>query len=87
MFSKTIIASSTTKPIANTIASKVIKLIEKPNNLRKSKDPNNEIGMVIRGMMVALILRKKRKTMIKTKKMASPIADLMFLMEALIKSD
>ena len=52
-FSKTTIASSTTRPIARINANKVIKLIEKSNAWRSKITPIREIGIVITGIKMA----------------------------------
>ena len=52
-FSKTTIASSTTKPIARISANNVIKLIEKSKLCSIIKTPIKEIGMVRTGIKIA----------------------------------
>jgi hypothetical protein len=49
MFSVTTIPSSTTRPVARTIASKVKTLIEKPEMYIIKKQETREIGMSIKG--------------------------------------
>jgi hypothetical protein len=52
-FSITTMASSTTMPVARTIAKRVKVLIEKPRRLTKANVPMSETGMVSVGMSVA----------------------------------
>ena len=54
-FSTTIIASSTTRPIARTRPKRVRVFIEKPRALINANVPISETGIVIAGMSVALI--------------------------------
>ena len=49
-FSTTMMASSTTKPIASTSASKVSKLMEKPSASMIASVPTNESGMATTGI-------------------------------------
>ena len=49
-FSTTMIASSTTSPIASTSASSVSRLMEKPNNSMMVKVPINDSGMATTGI-------------------------------------
>ena len=60
MFSIITIASSTTRPMASTSASRVRMLIEKPNMLRKMNDASSEMGTVTAGISVALTLPRNR---------------------------
>ena len=62
-FSTTTIASSTTRPIAITIASKVRRLIEKPINQTRNKAVINDSGMATIGIATTRIEpRNKRMT-------------------------
>ena len=73
MFSSITIASSTTRPMASTMASSVSVLMEKPNSAITAKAPISEIGMVTIGMIVALSERRNRKMISTTSTIASPI--------------
>ena len=64
-------ASSTTRPMASTSASKVRELMENPNKAIKAKLPVSDTGMVINGMMEARNVRKKKKITKDTKAAAS----------------
>lgn len=72
MFSSTTIESSTTKPMANTKASKVNKLIEKPNHDNTIIEPIKATGTVTAGISVALTLPKNKKITNTTIIMAMP---------------
>ena len=61
MFSSTTIASSTTKPMANTKASRVSVLMVNPARAIKAKVPTRQTGMVMMGMMDARRVRKNTK--------------------------
>src|SRR5690606_23684971 len=71
MFSRTTMASSTTNPIASTMASKVRVLIENPNKYMKPKAPPNDTGMVTMGITLARTLRRKKKITSTTSSVAS----------------
>jgi hypothetical protein len=73
MFSSTTMASSTTRPIASTKASRVSVLTEKPNRDISAKAPTSETGIVTTGMMVARTERRNRKMMTRTRMVASPM--------------
>ena len=60
MFSSMTMASSTTRPIASTIASSVSVLIVKPNRYISPNAPTSETGIVTSGMSVARRLRRKK---------------------------
>ena len=62
IFSTTIIASSTTSPVASTSASKVSRLIEKPHIQRMPNVPMRDSGMVTTGTNVARGERRKANT-------------------------
>ncbi len=64
-------ASSTTSPIASTMASNVSVLIEKPNRYISAQAPTSDTGMVTMGMMLARRLRRKKKITSTTRTMAS----------------
>ena len=87
MFSSTTIASSTTRPIASTIASSVSVLMLKLNTYISAKAPINDTGMVIRGMMVARKLRRNRKMTSATSRMASQMVPNTALIACSINSD
>ncbi len=69
-FSSTTMASSTTMPVASTIANKVSVLIEKPNAYRPAKDPMSEIGTAMKGMSVARQLCRNTNTTASTSRAA-----------------
>ena len=71
MFSSTTMASSTTSPIASTMASSVSVLMEKPNRYMRAQAPTSDTGMVTMGMMLARRLRRKKKITSTTRTMAS----------------
>ena len=63
IFSVTTIPSSTTKPVANTIANKVSTLIEKPARYIMKKVAIKEIGISISGLIaINQFLKKKNIT-------------------------
>ena len=63
IFSVTTIPSSTTRPVANTIANKVNTLIEKPAKYIIKKVAINEIGISINGLIaISQFLKKKKIT-------------------------
>ena len=61
MFSSITIASSTTSPIASTIASSVSVLMVKPKAYISANAPTSDNGMVASGTSVARQLRRNRK--------------------------
>ena len=67
IFSVTTIPSSTTKPVAKTIPSKVRILIEKPEIYMIKKVAIKDIGISIKGLMAVNQSRKKKKTTSTTK--------------------
>ena len=71
MFSSTTIASSTTRPIASTIASSVSVLIVNPNRYISANAPISDTGIVTIGMIVARRLRRKKKITSTTSTIAS----------------
>ena len=72
MFSITTIASSTTSPVASTIAKSVSVLIEKPNSLTKVKVPISDTGIVAVGISVARQSPRNRNITSTTRMMAPP---------------
>ena len=52
-FSTTMMASSTTRPVAKTRPNSVNKLIENPSTFMRAKVPIRDTGMVIAGIKVA----------------------------------
>ena len=74
MFSSITIASSTTSPIASTIASSVSVLIVNPNRYMSPNAPTSDTGIVTIGITVARRLRRNRKITSTTSPIASPIA-------------
>ncbi len=73
MFSSTTIASSTTRPIASTIASSVSVLIVNPNTYISANEPTSDTGIVTSGISVARRLRRKKKITSTTSTTASAI--------------
>ncbi|MNN68869.1 hypothetical protein D3C81_1846100 [compost metagenome] len=73
MFSSTTMASSTTRPMASTMASSVRVLMEKPSSTMRLKAPISETGMVTRGIRVARRERRNRKMI----RITSPTASQM----------
>src|SRR3546814_10108611 len=71
MFSSITIASSTTSPIASTIASNVRVLMVKPNAYIRPNAPISETGIVTSGISVARQLRRNRKITMTTSSTAS----------------
>ena len=71
MFSSMTMASSTTRPIANTNASKVSVLMVKPASAINAKVPIRLTGMVMMGMMDARKVRKNTKMTSATSNTAS----------------
>ena len=70
-FSTTTMASSTTRPMARTIAKRVNVLMEKPKMIKLAKVPIRDTGIAKTGIRVALQLWRKRNTMMITKASAS----------------
>src|SRR3546814_4143152 len=66
-------ASSTTSPMASTMASSVRVLTENPNRYISPQAPTSETGIVTMGMMLARRLRRKKKMTSTTSTMASPM--------------
>ena len=66
-------ASSTTRPMASTMASSVSVLIEKPNAYISVQAPISDTGMVTMGIRLARRLRRNRKITSTTSTMASPM--------------
>ena len=62
MFSVTTIPSSTTSPVARTIASSVRTFIEKPNRYIIKNEPISETGISISGRNAIIQFLKKRNT-------------------------
>ena len=83
MFSTTTMASSTTSPIASTIASKVSRLMEKPNASISAAVPISDSGMVTTGMMTARKVPRNRKITAITITTASTSVSLTSSIEAL----
>ncbi len=81
-FSSTTMASSTTSPIARTIASKVIRFHEKPNSCIIKATPIKDKGMVTIGIITARKEPTNKVMTINTIKAAS----IMVLMTSLIDS-
>ena len=59
MFSVTTMASSTTRPVASTIASSVMRFTEKPSSQTAANDPISAMGIVTAGISVAPMRPKK----------------------------
>ena len=71
MFSNTTIASSTTRPMASTMANKVRVLTENPNKYIMPNAPMSETGIVTIGIRLARTLRRKKKITSTTRTSAS----------------
>ena len=71
MFSSTTMASSTTRPMASTMASSVSVLMLKPSANISVKVAISEIGMVTIGMIEARSERRKKKITSTTSTIAS----------------
>ncbi len=61
MFSSITMASSTTRPMASTMASRVSVLIEKPDSAISEKQPISDTGMVSSGMIEARNVRRNSR--------------------------
>ncbi|MGY4235287.1 hypothetical protein ACVIIW_004234 [Bradyrhizobium sp. USDA 4449] len=72
MFSTTTMASSTTRPIASTIASKVSRLKLKPNASIRVQTPIIDSGIVTTGIMTDRSEARNRKITTITMMTASP---------------
>ena len=72
MFSSITIASSTTRPMASTMASRVSVLTVKPNAYMSANAPMRETGMVTSGISVARRLRRNSKITPMTRTTAMP---------------
>ncbi len=84
-FSSTTIASSTTRPIARTIASKVNVLSSKPNQCIGQKTLARQMGMVIMGIRAARKLPRNKITTKPTNRAASKNVIYTSWMDCLIK--
>ena len=84
-FSSTTMASSTTMPIASTIANRVNVLIEKPTIHRPAKVPISDTGTAITGMMVARTVCRNTNTTSTTRMAASKMVLTTSLIEASTK--
>ncbi len=71
MFSSMTMASSTTRPIASTQASRVNTLIENPSAAKIATEPMIDTGIAISGTSVARQLRRNRKIISTTRAIAS----------------
>jgi hypothetical protein len=87
MFSRTTIASSTTRPIASTSASRVRVLMVKPSTSISAKAPISDTGMVTSGISVARKLRRKKKMISRTSSIASPMVLKTASIERSMKTD
>jgi hypothetical protein len=84
--STTTIASSTTRPVARMMPSRVSSLIEKPNTFTKIRAPNRAIGRARAGTAVAFQSCRNRKMISSTSTTASRRASRAPSIEALMKS-
>ena len=73
MFSSMTMASSTTSPIASTMASRVSVLMLNPKTNMIAKAPISDTGMVTSGISVARSERRKKKITSTTSTIASRI--------------
>ena len=87
MFSSTTMATSTTRPIANTSASNVNVLTEKPATAISANEPIRLTGMVTSGMIDARSVRRKTNTTSATSATASPIVWYTLLIERSMKTE
>ena len=71
-FSSTTMASSTTIPMASTMANRVRVLIEKPNSHMPAKVPTSDTGTATMGISVARQFCRKTYTTAITSRAASP---------------
>ncbi len=78
-------ASSTTRPIASTMARSVSVLSEKPNSHISAKAPISEIGIVTKGIIVPRSERRKKKMTSTTRPIASAMVENTFLIERSMK--
>ena len=85
-FSITTIASSTTKPIAKTIANNVSVLIVKSKTVNAAKVPSNDTGTANNGIIVARKLCRNMKITRTTKTNASKNVCATSLIDAVINS-
>ncbi len=83
-FSSTTIASSTTSPMARTIASNVIRFHEKPNNCIIMATPIKDKGMVTIGIITARKDPTNKVITINTIKAASTMVFITSLIDSLI---
>ncbi len=73
-FSSTTIASSTTMPVASTMAKSVSVLIVNPNSSRPANVPTSETGTAIIGISVARHVWRKRNTTSSTRRAAASMS-------------
>ena len=81
-FSSTTMASSTTMPMASTMANSVSVLIEKPNSCSPAKVPISDTGTASIGMSVARQLCRNTNTTASTMKAASTMVTSTSLIDA-----
>ncbi|CAK0369081.1 Uncharacterised protein [Burkholderia pseudomallei] len=85
MFSTTTIASSTTSPIASTIASSVSRFSEKPAASISAAEPTSDSGIVSTGMITARNEPRNRKITTTTIAIASVSVERTSAIDALTK--
>ena len=81
-FSSTTMASSTTIPVASTIANRVSVLMEKPNRNRPAKAPIRDTGTAMNGISAARQLCRNTNTTISTSAAASSSVWMTSLIDA-----
>jgi hypothetical protein len=87
MFSSTTMESSTTRPIASTIARSVSVFTLNPKRYMKVKAPTSDTGIVTSGISVAGRLRRKRKITSATSTIASMIVRKTALIDSSMKRE
>ena len=87
MFSSTTMESSTTSPMARTMASSVSVFTLKPKRYMNVNAPTSETGIVTSGITVARRLRRKRKITTATSTIASTMVWNTALIDSSMKRD
>ena len=85
IFSTTTMASSTTRPMAKTKASRVKRLIEKPSGARMMKVERIQIGATTEGIRAARHVPRNRKFTAATRPKEMPIVHQTSRMASLVK--
>ncbi len=87
MFSSTTMASSTTRPMASTMASSVSVFTLKPKRYMNMNAPTSDTGIVTSGISVARRLRRKRKITSATSSTASTMVRKTPLIDCSMNND